>query len=90
MFPNSAANSHFLGAMSISVFLFAAVSGCASDSSLVQRAYKLHSYTPCGMVMNAMMPHSQNHADGTTETGTGLQVTPESQAVGEDVGHAAH
>jgi len=68
MLPNTGANAHFFGVVSASLFLFAAVSGCASDNSLVQRAHKLHSYTPCGMVMDAVMPPMEDHSRATAET----------------------
>lgn len=40
-------------------------SGCASNGSLIDNARKAHSYTPCGMMMNAVMPHEGMHGESS-------------------------
>jgi hypothetical protein len=87
---NSGARDHFFGAMSLSIFLAAAVSGCASDNAFIQKAQELHSYTPCGMVMNAMMPHAKDFPNTAAETGAILGPGSEPQTEGENINHPTH
>ncbi|RJP19853.1 MAG: hypothetical protein C4520_12250 [Candidatus Abyssobacteria bacterium SURF_5] len=78
------------GAFLLAMVSLAILSGCASGP--METAHKVHSYTPCGMMMNAVMDHPQacpHHPEEVGEPGVEADATeaPESSA-GASAGHA--
>jgi hypothetical protein len=68
------------------------LAGCASS---LETAQKIHSYTPCGMMMDAVMQHPDTDSNLQTDSGTILPpaepaAQPTNSATGESEQHVGH